>query len=89
LIQFIENAFKHGLEQYKNDSYLKINIAIENGHLNYESVNSISENNASTSGGVGLANVKKRLEIIYPAKHQLEIHSNNHEYTVQLTLQLS
>jgi sensor histidine kinase YesM len=89
LIQFIENAFKHGLEQYKNDSYLKINIAIENGHLNYESVNSISDNNASTSGGVGLANVKKRLEIIYPAKHQLEIHSSNHEYTVQLTLQLS
>jgi sensor histidine kinase YesM len=89
LIQFIENAFKHGLEQYKNDSYLKIHIDIKNGHLEYESVNSISDTNASTSGGVGLSNVKKRLEIIYPGKHHLEIHSDNHEYTVRLTLQLN
>lgn len=89
LIQFIENAFKHGLEQYKNNSYLKINIAIGNGHLSYKSVNSISDTNASTSGGVGLANVKKRLEIIYPSKHELHIHSDNHEYTVQLVLQLN
>jgi sensor histidine kinase YesM len=89
LIQFIENAFKHGLEQYKNDSYLKIHIAIGNGYLKYESVNSVSDANASTSGGVGLANVKKRLEIIYPSKHQLHIHSDHHEYTVQLTLQLN
>jgi sensor histidine kinase YesM len=89
LIQFIENAFKHGLEQYKTNSYLTINIALENGHLHYRSVNSISDANASVSGGVGLANVKKRLEIIYPAKHELHIHSDSHEYTVQLVLQLN
>jgi sensor histidine kinase YesM len=89
LIQFIENAFKHGLEQHKSNSYLKIHIAVEDGYLQYESVNSISDKAASISGGVGLANVKKRLEIIYPGKHQLHIHSDDHEYTVELSIQLS
>jgi len=89
LIQFIENAFKHGMEQYKRDSYLEVRIAIENGHLHYESVNSINGSPASTNGGVGLVNVKKRLEIIYPGKHQLSIHSDDKEYKVELTLQLN
>ncbi|MBL7742756.1 MAG: histidine kinase [Chitinophagaceae bacterium] len=89
LIQFIENAFKHGLEQYKGNSYLNIHIGIENGSLRYESVNSVNGSHASASGGVGLSNVKKRLEIIYPAKHELHIHSDEREYRVQLTLQLN
>ncbi len=89
LIQFIENAFKHGLEQYKSRSYLRINIDFENGQLRYESVNSISDTAASVSGGVGLANVKKRLEIIYPGKHELTIRSDDHEYKVRLSLQLN
>lgn len=89
LIQFIENAFKHGLEEFKNSSYLKINITIENGHLRYESVNSINKTNNSSNGGVGLSNVRKRLNIIYPFKHKLNIQSDNVEYKVQLTLELN
>lgn len=89
LIQFIENAFKHGLEQFKNNSYLKIFIALANDELYYASTNSVSEPSISLAGGVGLVNVKKRLEIIYPAKHTLQIHSDNREYTVHLTLQLN
>lgn len=89
LIQFVENAFKHGMEQYKRDSYLEVNIDVENGHLHYQSVNSINGSPGSTNGGVGLVNVRKRLEIIYPGKHELHIHSDNKEYKVELTLQLN
>jgi len=89
LIQFIENAFKHGMEKYKRDSYLEVRIAVENGHLHYQSVNSINGGPGSTNGGVGLVNVKKRLDIIYPGKHELHIHSDNKEYKVELTLQLN
>jgi sensor histidine kinase YesM len=89
LIQFIENAFKHGLEEHKNNSYLKIIIAIDSDQLRYESVNSINGNHTSSYGGVGLTNVKKRLEIIYPSKHKLNIQSNSIEYKVQLTLELN
>jgi sensor histidine kinase YesM len=89
LIQFVENAFKHGMEHHKKDSYLEISINIENGSLKYESVNSINDIASPVSGGVGLVNVKKRLEIIYPGKHQLHIYSDDHEYKVQLSLQLT
>ncbi len=89
LIQFIENAFKHGMEQHKKDSYLEININVENGSLRYESVNSINDIAPAMSGGVGLNNVKKRLEIIYPDKHRLHIHSDDKEYKVELILQLN
>jgi len=89
LIQFVENAFKHGMEHYKRGSYLEVDIAVENGHLRYQSVNSINGSPGSTNGGVGLVNVKKRLDIIYPGKHQLHIHSDDKEYKVELTLQLN
>jgi sensor histidine kinase YesM len=89
LIQFIENAFKHGLEQYKNNSYLHIDIVIEKDRLRYESVNSINNGTTNSSGGVGLANVRKRLEIIYPSKHRLNINTDNQEYKVQLELELN
>jgi sensor histidine kinase YesM len=89
LIQFIENAFKHGLEQYKADSYLNISIDIQNGRLRYESINSINSISNASSGGVGLTNVKKRLDIIYPAKHKLTILSDSTEYKVQLELELN
>jgi sensor histidine kinase YesM len=89
LVQFIENAFKHGLEQHKNNSYLKIKISVENDQLIYESVNSKNDKEISVSGGVGLMNVRKRLDIIYPAQHQLEITSGSREYVVRLSIHLS
>ena len=89
LIQFIENAFKHGMEQHKKNSYLEININIENGSLRYSSVNSINDVASQISGGVGLVNVRKRLEISYPGKHDLHIHSDNREYRVELVIQLN
>jgi sensor histidine kinase YesM len=89
LVQFIENAFKHGLEQHKSNSYLNIKISLYQDQLIYESVNSKNDKEISVSGGVGLMNVKKRLEIIYPEKHQLEISSGAREYIVRLSIQLS
>lgn len=88
LIQFIENAFKHGMEQHKADSYLHIDISMSNGTLHYQSVNSIRET-PQHEGGVGLSNVRKRLEILYPGKHDLNIRADNKEYIVSLNLQLS
>lgn len=89
LIQFVENAFKHGLEHFNHQSHLSIAIDIQGRKLRYASVNSVSATQASSTGGVGLANVKKRLEIIYPSRHELRIHSNESEYTVELILDLS
>jgi LytS/YehU family sensor histidine kinase len=88
LIQFIENAFKHGMEQNKNDSYLFVDIAVKNNHLLYHSVNSTKEK-ARNMNGVGLSNVQKRLNILYPDQHTLFIREAKGKFEVELDLQLS
>ncbi|WP_247672639.1 histidine kinase [Aquimarina sp. MMG016] len=85
LIPFVENSFKHG--QIKNQKlsiimdlkYVEneIHFCIKNSVLNY------SENN---NQGIGLVNIKKRLDLLYPGKHHLKIINNKGWYTVKLTL---
>jgi hypothetical protein len=87
LIQFVENAFKHGMENEKYNSYLEININIQNGSLDYESTNSINGHSAK-NGGVGLTNVRKRLDLLYPRKHDLQVMPGDHEFRVKLKLTL-
>ena len=88
LIQFIENAFKHGMEQNKSDCYLQVDIVVENSHLIYRSVNSMKEK-IINSNGVGLSNVQKRLKMLYPNQHHLSIDENGSEFKVELYLELS
>jgi hypothetical protein len=87
LIQFIENAFKHGMEENKPRSFLSINIHIEEGWLHYNSINSI-KNNQHFNGGLGLENVKKRLDILYTDQHELKIQEGIDTYEVNLKLLL-
>lgn len=87
LIQFVENAFKHGIEKEKVNSFLQININVHNGTLEYESHNSINSY-AGKNGGVGLTNVRKRLDLLYPQKHELQVVSGDHEFRVKLKLTL-
>jgi sensor histidine kinase YesM len=87
LIQFVENGFKHGIEQEKYNSYLHINIHLNNGSLKYESVNSIN-GTTMKSGGVGLNNVRKRLDLLYPQKHDLQVIRGHNEFRVKLEITL-
>lgn len=87
LIQFVENGFKHGIEKEKLNSYLRINIHVHNGSLQYESVNSITGQIGKT-GGVGLNNVRKRLDLLYPQKHELQVVRDENEFRVKLQLTL-
>lgn len=87
LIQFVENGFKHGMEKEKVASYLRIHINVENGSLYYESVNSMNAHN-SKPGGVGLTNVRKRLDLLYPQRHDLQVIPGSNEFRVRLHLAL-
>lgn len=91
LIVFIENAFKHSTASQSNDILIDIRIDIsEKGILNFACVNSYlpNSNNESLAKGIGLINVKKRLAILYPKKHQLNISNQNNIYKVELVLEL-
>ena len=91
LMVFIENAFKHSTASQSNDILIDIVIDVtDEGTLNFKCKNSFlpNANNQSLSKGIGLKNVKKRLNLLYPNKHGLKITDTNNLYDVNLTLEL-
>ncbi|MCO5936523.1 histidine kinase [Mucilaginibacter sp. RB4R14] len=87
LISFIENAFKHGVA---NDalSPILLKINIEDGKLYFFIQNKKHTHNRDSSGGIGLANVRRRLDLLYPGKYNLDIRDEADTFTVQLSLVL-
>lgn len=86
LISFIENAFKHGIDAVQ-PSIIKINLAIEKDAINYSVINSsFPKNEKTTDSGIGLENLKKRLELVYPNKFELHQEESNNVYTAKLIL---
>jgi len=80
LIPFIENSFKHSFGSKEKDVLIQITISISD-----------TQSQSLVHGGIGLSNVKKRLDLLYPDKYTLDI-SNDREanlYSVQLTLNLT
>lgn len=89
LLPFVENAFKHGLDQETGNGWIDITILIENNQLNLQVCNSLPAGIASGNTGMGLQNVRKRLELLFPGAHQLEIEKKESEFRILLNLQLS
>ena len=86
LIVFIENAFKHGVSYYE-PSYVHISLACNEEFACAEVRNSRHKNKSQVYGGVGLVNVRKRLDLIYGKEYDLTIDdSNPNEYMVKLKI---
>ena len=83
---FIENAFKHGVS-YESDSFIEISVKAdaESGVL-FTCRNSRLPDTADSHGGVGLANARKRLQLIYGNRYTLDITPSEREYSVRLRL---
>ena len=86
-ITFVENAFKHGVS-YRQESFIDIAMAIASDRLTFTCVNSRIPKEEDKHGGVGLANVRQRLDLIYGQNYQLDIRDEQTSYTVKLTLPL-
>jgi LytS/YehU family sensor histidine kinase len=89
LFPFIENAFKH-TENGKKSSSIKIRVLIENGGIIFECENSYQKNLQIKQDYKGLGNelIQKRLLLLFPDSHRLEINDNNGIYKVKLSLDL-
>jgi len=86
LITFIENAFKHGIDAIQ-PSQIKIKLVIEKDTIQYSVINSsFPKNEKATDSGIGLENLKKRLELVYPNKFELIEEEVNLEYSAKLIL---
>jgi LytS/YehU family sensor histidine kinase len=87
LINFIENVFKHGLSD--EQSVIRIHIKIENDKLILITENKIATGKKDDVSGIGLANVKKRLDIVYPGAYKLAITAQEKMYKVELEINLA
>lgn len=85
LVPFVENAFKHGVLNDASNP-LSIQLTAADNKIIFAISNKINNNNKDLNGGIGLVNVKKRLELLYPGKHQLETTITETHYNAYLTL---
>lgn len=88
-ISFVENAFKHGIS-HKEQSYIDIAVSQEEDRFHFHCANSnFAKEDSIQQGGVGLDNVQKRLDLIYPGRYTLNIVPSEHDFTVDLWLPIS
>lgn len=97
LIPFVENSFKHGASKMITEPWVKLYIYIENNRLHFTIRNSKPPPNEpaiskaclpNRQGNIGLKNVRKRLELLYPGTHELDIVSEPGSFAVYLIVQL-
>jgi LytS/YehU family sensor histidine kinase len=90
-IPFIENAFKHGVS-FREESFIDIFMAVSDNNVTFRSVNSIIGASAETgleSHGIGLNNVRKRLNLLFPGKHDLQLNKTESTFEVLLKIQVT
>lgn len=87
LIPFVENAFKHG--DLKEEAHpLQIKLSLQKGVLHFSCRNRIRKGPHDHSSGIGIANIRRRLQLKYPQRHDLEIVEKGDIFQVHLKLQL-
>ena len=91
LITFLENAFKHGAKGSSENTFIRLDIKVERNKLNFVVENNkglIDDVNTDGYNGLGLENVKRQLELLYPGKHLLNIKDQPNRFSVALQLSL-
>lgn len=88
-IVLIENAFKHGIEPAEEAAFLNLSLSCTDHEVNFVCENSIEPEETDQKPGIGLDNLKKRLNLLYPKAHTLDISTNNTIFRVALHLKLS
>ncbi len=90
-VPFIENAFKHGIS-YREKSFIEISMLTEKDSLCFRCVNSkvIKQDKPERDhSGIGLENVKKRLNLLFPGRHDLKVNESDSEFEIVLSINFS
>jgi sensor histidine kinase YesM len=90
LLPFVENAFKHVSHSQERRNYIHLGLMRENGSLYFHAENSrdLQAKQNDPDSGIGLANVKRRLELLYPGRHELLIEERPDLFRVNLRLKI-
>jgi hypothetical protein len=91
-IPFLENSFKHGLNSQITEGFVRISLEVAAQDVDFRIENSkggtLPHPNKRPSGGIGLVNVRRRLDLLYPEDYQLTITDNPNTYVAELKLKL-
>jgi sensor histidine kinase YesM len=90
LLTLVENAFKHGAKTVGDTSFIHMQLACTIDQIVFEVVNSKGEIDKTlhTEEGLGLTNLKRRLELIYPGRHELAINDDQRNFRVHLKIEV-
>lgn len=88
LMVLVENAFKHGIEPAEEKAFVHLSLHTTANRLQFSCVNSF-EQDIEKEAGIGLANLQRRLALLYPGKHRLRTGIENHTFKAELELDLS
>ncbi|MDB5264017.1 MAG: putative signal transduction histidine kinase [Adhaeribacter sp.] len=94
LLPFLENSFKHGASEELDQAWISLDLTIQGNKLKFKLINAVPPSPLFISPpemaahGIGLENVKKRLELIYPGRYELKTMLEDETYLVSLTLEL-
>ncbi|MCS6929996.1 MAG: histidine kinase [Saprospiraceae bacterium] len=91
LVPFVENAFKHSKIEDREKGWVSIRLSTGDDHIVFEVENSLPEGSHAKNevGGIGLNNVRRQLELLYPDRHTLEIRNEGDRFYVRLHLSLN
>ena len=84
MLPFLENSFKHGASEQIEESWLRVDISVKQDVLRCRIANSKNEYVPYSEKGIGIANVKKRLEFIYPGNHELKLNDEGCFFVVAM-----
>jgi len=87
-IILLENAFKHGLENLEKNAYIHIDLIENKNEVNFVIENNFELQQTPNKEGIGLKNLKRRLELVYPNEHSLSFDVDTNIYKVKLSLKL-
>jgi two-component system LytT family sensor kinase len=89
-IPFIENAFKHSIDTNRENGII-IQLNVDKNHINFicENLYDHQVSEKDKTPGIGLTTIKKRLELLYPGKHLLNIDDDGIKYKVKLEIQIN
>jgi len=90
LLPFVENSFKHGASQVLDHPWLSLTISFTGNKMHFKLVNGKAEHydNPHAYGGLGIKNVRSRLELLYHGKHQLKVQDEDEVFVVDLAIEL-
>jgi sensor histidine kinase YesM len=90
-LPLIENSFKHSLHHRITGNQLQIIMTIDEDEITFQTSNLVIKNYSAskTDGGIGLVNLKKRLDLLYPDRHSLNIQQDDSRFIVTLTIKFN